>query len=81
MSKMAEEKGIYSKQEINQMDFQKRLKLIFESDISSKKEITSTSGRGIGMAAVKDYIDNIHGDIIVDSVPNKGALFKIKIPV
>ncbi|MDG5816634.1 ATP-binding protein [Chitinispirillales bacterium ANBcel5] len=54
--------------------------LLFESGISTSKEITDVSGRGVGMDVVKRSIEEIGGKIGVLSKPGEGSSFTITLP-
>lgn len=53
---------------------------IFTPKISTKKETTDISGRGIGMDAIKNIVDEMGGAIEVFSVLGKGTTLDIKLP-
>jgi|GEM_PF-3822340 len=53
---------------------------IFYPGFSTKKELTQTSGRGIGMDAVKTAVEEMHGDLFFESVAGKGTKFTIAVP-
>lgn len=55
--------------------------LIFTSGISSSTEISTRSGRGIGLAVVRNKINELGGAINVDSSKNNGATFSIDVPL
>ncbi|HEY7774396.1 MAG TPA: triple tyrosine motif-containing protein, partial [Marinagarivorans sp.] len=44
--------------------------LIFASGASTKEEVTSISGRGVGMDAVKQFLNNVGGDISLKLDPS-----------
>ncbi|RMF55850.1 MAG: GAF domain-containing protein [Calditrichaeota bacterium] len=50
---------------------------LFETFVTSGKE----SGTGLGLAIVKKIVDEHNGSIEIDSAPNQGATFRIRIPV
>lgn len=54
--------------------------LIMLPGFSTKEKVTEFSGRGVGMDVVRKNIEKIGGSISVDSVPNVGTTFTIKIP-
>ncbi len=54
--------------------------LIFHSDFSTKSDVTQISGRGIGLDAVSDLVNQLSGNISVTSNPGNGTTFIIKIP-
>jgi len=55
--------------------------LIFESGFSTADIVTDISGRGVGMDVVKSKIEAMNGEIIVNSRPGSGSLFRIKLPL
>ncbi|MCF6148205.1 MAG: chemotaxis protein CheA [Candidatus Kuenenia sp.] len=55
--------------------------LIFEPGFSTAKEITSVSGRGVGMDVVKQTIDSLRGSIDVESKKGKGTTITITLPL
>jgi two-component system, chemotaxis family, sensor kinase CheA len=54
---------------------------IFQPGFSTAAQVTSVSGRGVGMDVVKTNIELIRGAIALDSVPGEGTRFVIKIPL
>ena len=73
----AERKGI-STEGMSDKDIQQ---LIFHPGFSTAKEVTSISGRGVGMDAVKQKITELGGTVELESVVNKGTTFKINLPL
>lgn len=55
--------------------------LIFSAGFTTKQEATDISGRGIGLDVVSKNISRLNGQIVVDSVPDKGTTFTIKLPL
>jgi len=47
---------------------------------STKDNVTDISGRGIGMDAVKEEVENLGGKIMVVSEINQGTSFTITLP-
>ncbi len=60
---------------------QETLNLIFHPGLSTAKQVTNLSGRGVGMDVVKTNINKIEGNINISSQPNKGTVFTIEIPL
>ncbi|MFL6796211.1 MAG: chemotaxis protein CheW [Xanthobacteraceae bacterium] len=56
-------------------------RLIFAPAFSTAEQVTSVSGRGVGMDVVHANIDQIGGTVDVRSVPGSGTTFSIKIPL
>ncbi len=57
------------------------LELIFNSGFSTSSMITEISGRGLGMAIVREKIENLGGRIAVFSKAGTGTTFVIHLPV
>ena len=55
--------------------------LIFASGFSTAESISSISGRGVGLDVVKNTIENLGGEVTVDSIEGKGSLFSIQLPL
>ncbi len=56
------------------------LELIFQSEFSTAEKITEISGRGVGLEAVKNAVENVGGKITVKSRLNEGTIFEIYLP-
>ena len=55
--------------------------LIFAPGFSTAKEVTSLSGRGVGMDVVKRTIDGLRGTIDVASRPGEGSTMTLRLPL
>lgn len=75
------ENGIISREDTSNMDAEDSIDLIFHSGLSTAEEVTETSGRGIGMDAVKMRVEELKGLIQVKSVPDRGTKFTIRLPL
>ena len=56
-------------------------KLILEPGLSTAAQITSISGRGVGMDVVRRNIENLRGRIEIKSRAGEGTLFAVRIPL
>jgi len=54
---------------------------LFADGLSTKDDVTTVSGRGIGMSAVKAAVSGFGGSISVVSAKGKGTEFKFTLPV
>ena len=73
--------GLATDAEIEKLNEAQIHKFIFVPGFSTAAEITSISGRGVGMDVVRNNIDQIGGTIDVKSVAGAGLNFTIKIPL
>ncbi len=55
--------------------------LIFAPGFSTAKEITSLSGRGVGMDVVKRTIDGLRGNIELSTNPGRGTTATLRLPL
>ena len=55
--------------------------LIFESGISTSPIVTTVSGRGLGMAIVREKIEKLGGTISIQTAPDEGTAFSILLPL
>ncbi len=75
------ERGLASEAEVERMNDAQVAKFIFHPGFSTAKEITSVSGRGVGMDVVKTNIELIGGTVDIRSEQGRGTVFTIKIPL
>ena len=73
--------GLVTEAELDKLTEQQIHKFIFAPGFSTAAEVTSISGRGVGMDVVRTNIDQIGGTIDVRSVPGVGVSFTVKIPL
>ncbi|MCS0630400.1 response regulator [Telluria mixta] len=67
--------------ELAQMSDQQRLQLALRAGVSTRTEVTSVSGRGVGLAIVADKVAAAGGQLVVGTVPGAGASFELLLPV
>lgn len=53
---------------------------LFADGVSTRTEVTSTSGRGVGLSAVQRLIQNLGGSIELASELGRGTEFRFKMP-
>jgi two-component system, chemotaxis family, sensor kinase CheA len=73
--------GILSTEQLNKLDQQQALELIYQSGVSTSSIITEISGRGLGLAIVQEKIDKLGGRITLDTQPGSGSTFCILLPL
>ena len=56
-------------------------KLVFEPGLSTAAQVSSISGRGVGMDVVKRNIEKLRGHIDIRSTPGAGTIFILRIPL
>lgn len=56
-------------------------KFIFGAGFSTAEKVTNLSGRGVGMDVVKRSIDQLRGDIEIESKAGQGTTMRIRLPL
>ncbi|NOZ47635.1 MAG: chemotaxis protein CheA [Chlorobi bacterium] len=58
-----------------------KLNLIFLPGFSTAENVSDVSGRGVGMDVVRKKINELHGDVDIESEIGKGTTVTLKIPL
>ena len=73
--------SVVSSQNLDQMNDQEILNLIFRSGVTTSPMITDLSGRGLGMAIVAAKVEGLGGSITIESEAGQGTSFVISLPL
>jgi two-component system chemotaxis sensor kinase CheA len=57
------------------------LELMFLEGLSTARELTRVSGRGVGASTVKSVVEELRGSISVNSEPGAGTTFALRMPL
>lgn len=74
-------KGIVSKDRVNDIAEDQLLQIIFAPGITTKDDVTETSGRGVGLDVVREKVGKLKGMVDVSSIKGQGTKFTIKLPL
>jgi two-component system chemotaxis sensor kinase CheA len=74
-------RGMLTEAEAEALSREEAIDLIFLSGVSTNKNVTDISGRGVGMDIVKNNIEKINGSIQVETEPGSGTKFQIILPL
>jgi two-component system chemotaxis sensor kinase CheA len=77
----AVKKGLLQAEEAARLSDQDALNLIFESGFSTSTEVTSVSGRGVGMDVVRSVLDRLKGTVNIVSQPGRGTTIELRAPL
>lgn len=73
--------GAAGAEEARRMDTEELTRLLFKSGFSTSAMITDISGRGLGLAIVREKVEKLGGTVTVTSEPGKGASFRLVLPL
>ena len=81
VSQSAIKKSIKTQEEINNMNNEEKINLIFSDKLTTNKEVLISSGRGVGMSSILDEVNKLHGDIKIENNLGKGVKFIFTLPL
>jgi two-component system chemotaxis sensor kinase CheA len=73
--------GMLSKEDALKMSDEDALELIYQSGISTSALVTDLSGRGLGMAIIREKIEKISGRLSIKTIEKKGTTINIRLPL
>lgn len=73
--------GLMTSQEAGNLAPEDAHNLIFHPGLTTREEVTSLSGRGMGMDIVRTRVESLRGRVTVTSTPNKGTIVTLRIPL
>ena len=77
----AQKSGAITPDDAAQFSEQETASLIFRSGVSTSPIVTDISGRGLGLAIVREKIGRLGGSIALESQAGAGTTFRIALPV
>jgi two-component system chemotaxis sensor kinase CheA len=75
------EKKLLTRGEVESLTEDDIRKLIFIPGFSTSAIITDMSGRGVGLDIVRANIENLKGEVTINSTPGEGSAFILKLPL
>jgi two-component system chemotaxis sensor kinase CheA len=77
----AVEKGVLTPREAETIGDADAAQLVFEPGLSTAREVTETSGRGVGLDVVRRTVESLKGSVRVTTVQGRGSTFVIRVPL
>ena len=77
----AVERGLVSAEDADSLSKERIHGLIFEPGFSTAGAITETSGRGVGMDIVRTRVEQLGGEISIQSTPGEGCRIALHLPL
>jgi two-component system chemotaxis sensor kinase CheA len=73
--------GLFKPEESERLTEQEVLNFIFESGFSTASEVTSVSGRGVGMDVVRTVLHRLKGTVNISNQPGRGTTIHLRAPL
>lgn len=73
--------GIIKQEALSRLDRKAAVDLIYQSGVSTNPEVTKVSGRGLGLAIVREKVEQLGGGIMVETQAGVGTTFCLKLPL
>jgi two-component system chemotaxis sensor kinase CheA len=81
IKRSAVKKGILSQEQANQLSRDEAINLVALPGFSTMEQVSRTSGRGVGVDAVKTKIESLGGSLRIDSELGRGSRFQLRLPL
>ena len=73
--------GALPKERVEELTDQELLPFVFQSGVSTSPIITEISGRGLGLAIVREKVEKLGGTVELKTKPDSGTHFSIVLPL
>jgi two-component system chemotaxis sensor kinase CheA len=77
----AVERGLVTPEQAVSMTAHEALELIFVPGFSTANEVTSISGRGVGLDVVRSQVEKVGGSVELESRPGAGTTLRLRVPL
>jgi sensor domain CHASE-containing protein/signal transduction histidine kinase len=81
LSKVINDKGICSSEKFNSLSESEKLEFLFQGNISTAEIVSEISGRGLGLAGLRNEARNLGGDVRILTSHGKGTTITVSIPL
>lgn len=81
VKRKAVSRGLITQERADRMGFSEALELIFTPGFSTRDEVSSVSGRGVGMDVVREIVQRLGGKVTVRSEPGTGTEVALELPI
>lgn len=75
------ERGLLNERALAQASEQQLLELLFSPGFTTRRKVSSLSGRGVGLDAVRTSIEELHGSVSLQSRRGHGSTVTITLPL
>jgi len=81
IKRTALKRRVANESELEAMTPEQLWMLIFAPGFSTSTLVTDISGRGVGLDVVRANVEGLHGIVEVESLPAKGCVFRLQMPL
>jgi two-component system chemotaxis sensor kinase CheA len=81
VGRVAVERRLVTAEQLSQMDDEAVRSLIFQDGFSTASELSELSGRGVGLAVVRNTVERLGGRVSVATREGLGTSFKLYLPL
>jgi two-component system chemotaxis sensor kinase CheA len=73
--------GLLGESEVGRVSEEDLVDLIFLPGFSTRQQVDTLSGRGVGLDVVRSNVERMHGQVSVQSTQGGGCVFSIRVPL
>jgi two-component system chemotaxis sensor kinase CheA len=77
----AYQKGLIDEATMDRISDQEAVNLVFIPGFSTSEVVSDLSGRGVGMDVVRTAIEQVHGNIVLESTKGQGTRIRLSLPL
>lgn len=74
-------RGVLTAEAAGKLDDDAVVALTFQSDVSTRETVSAISGRGLGLAIVREKAEKLGGRVVIENRPGLGASFRMVLPL
>lgn len=75
------ELGLITPVQASHLSEQQVLRMLFHAHMSTRRQVTKVSGRGLGLSVVQSAVEGLGGTVAIDSTLGGGTTFRLSVPV
>jgi two-component system, chemotaxis family, sensor kinase CheA len=75
------QRGLITSEAAQRLSDEAATALVFEADLSTSSMITQVSGRGLGLAIVREKAEKLGGRVAIDARPGAGTRIRVTLPL
>ena len=77
----AKRRGLLPPDQVDELDDEATLQLVFQPGLSTREEVSDLSGRGVGLDVVKQEVEDLGGSVHLATREGHGTTFTLRLPI